>query len=516
MYCAMIGDLIGSKKIKGDEREAVQVRLRRLLDEMNNRFSEYLASPFLVTLGDEFQGLLTASEPALEIIECINRGLAEHQIRVRYGLGLGEISTGPVNRVQALGDDGPAYHYAREGVELMRSIGWFGFPVSIQTKRPDAPLLEAICRLLNDLTEDWSPIQRQYVLDMEVLGEQLLTAEKNGVSQSSISRALKRGHYQTYQQTKETLKQYLLSTYDCPDSAGQLGQYNRAATLERNHKYEAAAQILENLLKEINTESTQLPTQGDVLMLLGKCRWGERDSNSAIEAVQEAIQWETKHERSGRRLVELFQLLGTCYMQAAEKAKSEGEQKLWGERAISVLKKALSLCRDTPILEADIFSDLAAAYGIAGNLQEEIKLRLKLMAWIDEKSIQTEVVSVNLHNLGWAYMCSEKYKDAIEVVEKAIRMAEQIVFPQKGTGQIYSLYATLLLKLGKAPEEILPYAQKAVAYFKRDNDYYYILQSCRFLEKIYRELNRDESANWAAEQCLRAERALRNHGEFVK
>ena len=74
MYCALIGDLIHSRDIPSHQRETVQKRLRLLLDEMNTQFSDYLASPFLVTLGDEFQGLLTAAEPALEIIEYIDWG----------------------------------------------------------------------------------------------------------------------------------------------------------------------------------------------------------------------------------------------------------------------------------------------------------------------------------------------------------------------------------------------------------------------------------------------------------
>ena len=519
MYCAMIGDLIDSKKIKDDERKMVQVRLHQLLDEMNIRFSEYLASPFLITLGDEFQGLLTAAEPALEIIEYIDRGLARHQVRMRYGIGLGEISTGPVNRAQALGDDGPAYHYAREGVDLMREMGWTGFPVSIQTKRHDAPLLETICRLLNDLTEDWSAVQRQYVLDMEVLGEQLLTAEKNGVSQSNISRALKRGHYQTYQYAKETLKQYLLSTYDCPDSAGRLGRYNQAATLERNHKCGVAVPILEELLKEIGAENTQLPSRGDVLFLLSKCQIGEENICAAIKSAEDAIHWETNHGGPNRRLAELYQQLGICYIEMAEQNEKKGledEKRVWGERAIPALDQARCLCQNTPVLEAEIFNNLAVAYGAAGDLHEEINTRLKLMAWIDEKSIQTQMVCANLHNLGSAYVRSQEYEQAFKVAKKAVQMAEQITAPDKGIGRVYSLYAMLLFQTEATPEEVLLYAQKAVAYSKRDNDYHCILQACRLLEEIYRIMNRVEAADWAAEQCLRAERTLRKRGEVVK
>jgi hypothetical protein len=69
MYCAVIGDLIDSKKIKPEERKVLQEKLRLLLERVNNDYSSYIAANFLITLGDEFQGLLIASFPAVEIID---------------------------------------------------------------------------------------------------------------------------------------------------------------------------------------------------------------------------------------------------------------------------------------------------------------------------------------------------------------------------------------------------------------------------------------------------------------
>lgn len=520
MYCAMIGDLIGSKKLLADEREAVQNRLRQLLDEMNTRFSEYLASPFLVTLGDEFQGLLTAAEPALEIIEYIDRGLARHQVRMRYGLGLGGISTGPVNRVQALGDDGPAYHRAREGVDILKESEWRGFPVSIRTKQPDEALLQAICQLLNDMTEDWSAVQRQYVLDMELLGEQLLAAEKNGVSQSSISRALKRGHYRTYQQTKETLKQYLLSTYDCPESAGRLGRYNWAASLERRRKCEEAIPILEALLEAEEKEENDPPSRGDVLFLLSKCRKKMGELSAAVEAVNQAIQWEKeRRETTDRRVSELHRHLGECYLDLAERAGRDGLEasgREWAQKAVSVLEYALSLCQKMPALQADVSNDLALAYGEAESLAKEINIRLKLQKWMEERQVQTEEIYTNLHNLSCAYDgCGEQEK-ALSAAEKAVQLAEQMVIPKEGLGRLYDLYASLLFEMRGTSEEVLSCARKALVYYKRDDDLRNVQHMSRFLRKIYDDSGNAEAASWAVEQQLRAERALRKREEEKK
>ena len=118
MYCAIIGDLINSKKLPTEDRAAIQERLRTLLNGVNEKFSLFLVSPFLMTLGDEFQGVLTAAEPALEIIDFLGQNLMELPIQIRYGIGIGELSTN-VNREQALGDDGPAYHHARQGIEQL-------------------------------------------------------------------------------------------------------------------------------------------------------------------------------------------------------------------------------------------------------------------------------------------------------------------------------------------------------------------------------------------------------------
>lgn len=510
MYCAFIGDLIHSRDIPPHQREAVQERLRLLLDEMNTQFSAYLASPFLVTLGDEFQGLLTAAEPALEMIEYIDRGLAEYRVLVRYGLGLGEISTGPVNRAQALGDDGPAYHYAREGVELLKREGWRGFPVSIQTNQADGPLLHAVCRLLNGLAEDWSSAQRQYAMDMDVLGEQLLVAEKNRVQQSSVSRALKRGRYRDYRETRKTLMEYLMNTYDCPESAGLLGRYNRAVTLARKREYEPALAILEPLLPE--SAGSEPPSRGDVLGLMGKCLAGLHQYRRAIALTEEAIAWEEGQNAPGLRLAQLYSHLGYCWLYLAETVGRTGAL-----RAAEALERAAGLCQNAPALEIEIRNDLAASYGAAGDWEQEVTVREELQRWITARGLQfREGSRSNLHNLSVAYTNLKQNEKALAAAKEAVRLTDLQAYPQEGAGRIYGHYASLLERTGAPAEKIIPWAEKALAILKRDRDLDHVRGVCAQLELLYRAAGSEKAADWAAEQRLRAERMLKAPAESRK
>ena len=115
-YLALIGDICGSRKV--GERAQLQETLRCVLDQLNAAHGEGLVSPFTITLGDEFQAVLSTATPVWEMIAAIQSEL--FPVRVRFGLGLGEIETA-INREAALGMDGPAFHLAREAMDVLKT-----------------------------------------------------------------------------------------------------------------------------------------------------------------------------------------------------------------------------------------------------------------------------------------------------------------------------------------------------------------------------------------------------------
>ena len=123
-YLAIIGDIVDSKKITGEQRKQLQYRLEETLDSVNQLYTDYIVSDFLITLGDEFQGLLRPNAPLYEIISRVVEGINTEQdknklVEVRFGIGLGRILT-DIKKV-ALGMDGPAFHYARIALDLGHS-----------------------------------------------------------------------------------------------------------------------------------------------------------------------------------------------------------------------------------------------------------------------------------------------------------------------------------------------------------------------------------------------------------
>ena len=114
-YYAIIGDIKRFKKI--ENRCEIQEKLKKILDNVNSIYNNDISAKFLITLGDEFQGLLEMTAPILEIIKYIQREI--YPIKLRFGVGIGNVST-LINHEAAIGADGPAFYAAREMIEFLR------------------------------------------------------------------------------------------------------------------------------------------------------------------------------------------------------------------------------------------------------------------------------------------------------------------------------------------------------------------------------------------------------------
>ncbi len=157
MNClALIGDLCDSRNVA--DRAGLQKTLQALLARLNQRHAESLLSPLTLTLGDEFQAVLSGATGLWAMIAAIQAEL--HPVRVRFGIGVGEIVTG-INREAALGMDGPAFHRARDAITALKGEGGYYRVEGL----PRPALANEALVLLSRLQDKWQETRFQVFRD---------------------------------------------------------------------------------------------------------------------------------------------------------------------------------------------------------------------------------------------------------------------------------------------------------------------------------------------------------------
>ena len=208
LYTAIIGDIKGSKKLK--DRWEVQMKLRTVLEEINDAYREDIASVFSITLGDEFQGLLKSPCYALKIVKYIQMKM--YPTKFRIGIGLGDIST-DIIPISAFGADGPAYYAAREMIdnihdnENKNKMVESDIQLALYNEYSfEIEQINTMLALIKEIEDKWKPEQRLTIWDMiENGGSQQDCAERMKTTQSTVGRRLISGNYYLYKRAIEVL-----------------------------------------------------------------------------------------------------------------------------------------------------------------------------------------------------------------------------------------------------------------------------------------------------------------------
>ncbi|MHC1696183.1 MAG: SatD family protein [Eubacteriales bacterium] len=210
-YIAIIGDIKNSREI--ENREFTQNRLKNILSDINDKYISDIASKFTITLGDEFQGLLHDGRNTISIITEIENTL--FPVCIRFGIGIGGVST-EINQELAIGADGPCYYNARSAIEYIKNsenknkVGITDIRLSCDYNTNIINIVNTVFSLITVIKRSWSTNQRQVIWDMLQYNEsQTRAANRMGISQSSIQKALTGGHYYEYKTALEDLSDIL-------------------------------------------------------------------------------------------------------------------------------------------------------------------------------------------------------------------------------------------------------------------------------------------------------------------
>jgi SatD family protein len=167
-YVALIGDVVASRDLPAKPRAELQSQLRAWLESLNGELGPALAAPLTLTAGDEIQGLFRKPGALVRVVQDLadRMGQLEHQPWILFGVGRGELTTGPIPRPPARATspamlDGPAFHNARTALEHAQDEGgwarFLGFG-----EAPDFVLdlvLDALFGLMGTIRERWTVSQ---------------------------------------------------------------------------------------------------------------------------------------------------------------------------------------------------------------------------------------------------------------------------------------------------------------------------------------------------------------------
>lgn len=181
-YVAVIGDIVRSRGLPPRARADVQQDLADLLATFNAGFADAIAASFLITTGDEFQGLLSDATVIADLLWAARLHL--DGVTLRYGFGHGPLHT-PL-KPEAIGMDGPAFHHARTAILAAKKEGWHSGVFEGFGDREDI-ILNGIARLLGRHLDGMTTRQLR-VADLTRDGlDQSQIADRLGVTRQAVS-----------------------------------------------------------------------------------------------------------------------------------------------------------------------------------------------------------------------------------------------------------------------------------------------------------------------------------------
>jgi len=202
-YVAVTGDLVASARLPRAERSEVQRRVLDALRECNAYFQNEVAVPFAITLGDEFQGLVSDAGASLDVVEFLCRGL--YPQAARFGIGIGGLAT-PLEKTTAL-MDGEPFQRSRAALDAAKKENT---PIRYQTDDRFLDLaVNGMLDLVAAIQERWQPLHYQRFWLYKELGELKKVAEREGVAPASVGQSLQTAGYRAVLSAQGTLKELL-------------------------------------------------------------------------------------------------------------------------------------------------------------------------------------------------------------------------------------------------------------------------------------------------------------------
>lgn len=202
-YVVLIGDVVGSKTIR--DREAFRRRLQSACDQVNSAFSKDLYAELKIIKGvDEVSGVLTKLENVYRIVESVSETI--HPNLIRFAIVYGPLDIG-LGSKDAARMDGIAFHKAADTVAQLKKTGDL-VAVQLGDDLVDR-LLTSHMNLVFFLQRGWTERQFELATLYRKLGNQEKVAERLGIIQPTVSKALKAANYDEILRAEQSINEAL-------------------------------------------------------------------------------------------------------------------------------------------------------------------------------------------------------------------------------------------------------------------------------------------------------------------
>ena len=205
---AIIADVVRSRRVHGAARTRLQRQLKDTLQQLDANHGPAIVSKFVVTTGDEFQGLLCTAAPVPDIVWAA--GGRQWGVQIRYGIGCGRLDT----QVEpyAIGMDGPVWHLAREALQIARAKARLGGVFRGFGDENDA-ILDGLAGLLEHTRQGLTDRQFTIFEALRRTPHQSSVAETLGISKQAISKQTRSTGWEAYRQG-ESAWRLMLQRFD--------------------------------------------------------------------------------------------------------------------------------------------------------------------------------------------------------------------------------------------------------------------------------------------------------------
>lgn len=195
---ALIADMVKSRDVPRAERPGVQLSFSEFIAALNQRYKKALIARFVITLGDEFQGLLWDARVIPDLLWDMHYKFHMRQLRV--GIGFGTIDT-PIGK-NAINVDGPALHHARQAIDIAKKEKLLG-GVFDGFGEPFDPAFNGFARLLQHHRARLKPQQRKVIELLRQSLTQTAIAKELGISRQAVSLYAGAAGWQAYREGEE-------------------------------------------------------------------------------------------------------------------------------------------------------------------------------------------------------------------------------------------------------------------------------------------------------------------------